>query len=471
MGEVAAALRNKSQDLRSQAQAMQLKADKAQEYIDQQEAGRAALLAERDQYVSVNPSAAALIVPSADVAPEQAKEPSGCLFAGSAGSKKQDNPPPVNAAAHPKLIRLNEQIAECDNLIGLWKGRLAEYQAMTAKLKADADILEQKAKAAEADAAPATPQQPSYQTVLRRTDIQEPPVGETLDEPFTADAIHIRRSNQQIVGNTIRDSMLETAYGQAQNYADMAHRDAIQLIPADQFAGGELENVVIASNRISSIGKLQGIFASDGILRNLSITFNSIDTQSEHKITLNGLVGQENHIEGNRDHRGDLVPIQLNPIRLGGNLATGNVWILSVVEEDQEQYGYGYINIGGDIASGADPYQHIQDQRGVAQNRDRANGDVNLLDFPMSEYKHLLQTMSLGALVGRNSAMDTEVEAWLQRVNGLLSGSANLLSRTELAREAYRTQRNIPIIRLAQYSPDLQNFCIQALAKWVASAT
>lgn len=469
MSEIATTLYKKAQELRSQAQAMQLKADKAQEYIAGQEASRASLLAERDQYVSVNPSAAALVVPSVELAPEQAKEPSGCLFAGSSSNKKQNEVPPVNAAAHPKLIRLNEQIAECDNLIGLWKGRLVEYQAMTAKLNADAVTLEQKAQAAET-ASTQSAQQTSYKAVLRRTDIQDAPLGETLDEPFTVDAIHIRRSNQQVVGNTIRDSILETAYGQAQNYADMAHRDAIQLIPTDQFAGGELENLVITSNRISSIGKLQGIFASDGIFRNLTITFNILDTQSDHKITLNGLVGQDNHIEGNRDHRGDLVPVQLNPIRLGGNLATGNVWILSVVAEDQDQYGYGYINIGGDIGSGADPYQHIQDQRGVAQNRDRANGDVNLLDFPMSEYKRLVQTMTLMELVDKNPAMNIEMEAWLQRVNGLLPGSANLLSRTEQAREAYRTQKFTPIIRLAQHSPDLQNFCIQALAKWVASA-
>lgn len=468
MAETTDSLRAKVQILRAQARDMQLKVAKAQEYLDQQKATRASRLAERDRYVAANPSAASLVTPSADVSPEQAREPSGCMFAGSSGKQQQTSSPPANAAAHPRLIQLNAQIAEADNLIGVWKGRLAEYQSMAAKLNADADTLEQKAKDLE-QTAQETPQQPSYKDVLRRTDIQEPPLGETLDEPFTADAIHIRRSSQQITGNTIRDTILDTAYGKAQNFAEMAHRDAIQLIPANQFAGGELENLLISSNRISSAGKLQGIFGSDGIFRNLSITFNTIDTQSEHKITLNGLVGQQNHIEGNRDARGDLVPVQLNPIRLGGNLATGNVWILSVVAEDQQQYGYGYLNIGGDIASGANPYRHITDERSVAQNRDRANGDVNLSNFPMSEYKRLLGTMPLGELAAKNPAMGSDVEAWLRRVGELMPGSSNLSARVEKARAAYQMQRDLPVLGLAQHSTDLQNFCIQALAKWVAS--
>lgn len=470
MGDTAENLRNKAQALRTQAQDMQVKAGKAQEYIDQQEATRTNLLAQRNQYIAANPSAVSLVTPSEEVSPAQAKEPSGCMFAGSSANKRQTSPAPANAAAHPRLITLNQQIADCDNMIGLWKGRLAEYQGMLAKLNADADTLEQKAKAEESALQQPSPESTTYKNVLRRTDIQEPPLGETLDEPFTADAIHVRRSNQQITGNTIRDSILETAYGVAQNFAEMAHRDAIQLIPANQFAGGELENLLITSNRISSTGKLQGIFGSDGIFRNLTITFNTIDTRSEHKITLNGLVGQQNHIEGNRDQRGDLVPVQLNPVRLGGNLATGNVWILSVVAEDQDQYGYGYVNIGGDIASGANPYSHIVDGRGVAQNRDRANGDANLVNFPMREYKQLLQSMSLGDLIGKKSSMDGEVDAWLLRVGSLLPGSANLLARVEQARSAYQMQHDVTIIGLAQHSPDLQNFCIQALARWVASA-
>lgn len=469
MAETANSLRSKAQTLRDQAQEMQTKTTKSQEYLNQQQTRHGSLLTERSQYVTANPSVASLVTPSTDVPPEQAKEPSGCIFAGFSGKQRQSSPP-ANAAAHPRLIQLNEQIAELDNLIGIWKGRLSEYQAMTVKLNTDAATLEQKASELD-NAEQETKQQPVYKNVLYRTDIQEPPLGETLDEPFTSDAIHVRRSNQQITGNIIRDTILDTAYGLAQNLPEMAHRDAIQLIPFNQFAGGELENLLITGNRINSEGKLQGIFGSDGIFRNLTITFNTIDTRSDHKITLNGLVGQQNHIEGNRDFRGDLVPVQLNPIRLGGNLATGNVWILSVVAEDQQQYGYGYINVGGDIASGAHPYRHITDNRGVEQNRDQVNGDVNLVNFPMSEYKRLLEAMPLGDLIGGNPVMDSEVAAWLQRVEGLMPGSSNLLSRVEKARAAYQMQRDLPVLDLAQYSPDLQNFCVQALARWVGGMT
>lgn len=468
MSETVQNLLGKAQALRTQAQDMQLKADKAQEYLSQQQTRRASLLQEREQYIATNPSAAGLVIPSVEVPPAQAKEPSGCLFAGSSGNKQSATPPPVNAEAHPRLTYLNTQIADCDNLLGVWKGRLAEYQGMATKLKADADTLEQRAKELQQSTPQPQPNQPVYKSTLRRTDIETPPTGETLDEPFTADAIHVRTSNQQISGNTIRDTILDTAYGQTNNLAEMAHRDAIQLIPANQFAAGELEKLFITGNRIQSAGKLQGIFGSDGIFRNLSITFNTINTQSDHKITLNGLVGQYNHIEGNRDQRGDLVTVQLNPIRLGGNLATGNVWILSVVAADEDLYGYGDINIGGDIASGANPYRHIQDQRSMVQARDKMNGDVNLSSFPMREYKRQLQTMTLGELISRYVGLETEMALWLKRVGELLPGSANLLARVEQARTAAQMQRHVSILELVQHSPDLHNFCIQALAKWMA---
>jgi hypothetical protein len=50
----------------------------------------------------------------------------------------------------------------------------------------------------------------------------------------------------------------------------------------------------------------------------------------------------------------------------------------------------------------------------------------------------------------------------------LLPGSANLLARAEQARAAYTMQRDVPILGLMPHSPDLQNFFIQALAKWMA---
>jgi len=465
MGDTTSDVQGKAQTLRAQVQELQLKAAKAQEYVDQQQARRTKLLAERDQYVKQNPSAASLVTPSVEVSPADAKEPSGCMFAGkSSAAKAPTTAPAANASAHPKLVSLNAQIADCDNLLAVWKKRVEEYSSMASKLTADADALDKRGQTTPAGQNQQTPPAAgTYSAVLRRTDIAAPPVNVTLDQPFTADAIHIRRNNQTISGNTISDTILDLPYGQAQKLAEQAHRDAIQLIPADQFAGGELENLTISGNRIHSSGKLQGIFGSDGIFRNLTITSNTIDTQSGHKITINGLVGKNNRIQANRDARGNLVAVQLNPIRLGGNLATGNIWILSVVAEDQMQYGYSPLDVGNDGK------QHIQDNRSVAQNRDRANGDANLTNFPLSEFKRQLRTMTIGQLLQYSPSVDAAVNAWLPKVGELLPGSANLLARVEQARATYAMQRHVPMAELLAHSPDLQNFFIQALAKWLAS--
>lgn len=462
MGEVITNAQSNVQALRAQAQDLQLKASKAQEYIDQQRARRDKLLAEREAYVEQNPSAAVLVTPSVEVEPAAAKEPSGCLFAATAKPKTSPaTVPSGNAAAHPRLMQLNAQIADCDNLIGVWQKRLQEYTSMAEKLTNDAKVLEQREQTASTSTQTPTTTTPS--AVLRRTDIHEPPQNEVLDQAFTIDAIHVRRSNQKITGNTIRDSILDSAYGKTHDLARQAHRDAIQLIPVDQFAAGELENLVISNNTIESQGNLQGIFGSDGVFRNLTICDNVITTASHHKITLNGLVGTNNHIENNRDANGQLLPVQLNPIRLGGNFATGNVWILSVSAADEQQYGY------HPIITGADGMQHIHDSRSLPQQRDSVNGDVNLSDFPLSEYKQQLRQMTVAALLAHDSTLDVAVNAWLVRLAEVLPGSASVAARIEQIRAAYLAQRETVISELAVHSADLQNFFVQALAKWMAA--
>ncbi|QTR51440.1 right-handed parallel beta-helix repeat-containing protein [Candidatus Thiothrix anitrata] len=462
MGDAITSAQSNIQALRTQAQDLQLKASKAQEYIDQQQTRRDKLLAERDAYVKQNPSAAVLVTPSVAVEPSAAQEPSGCLFAAKSKAKPSAKTaaPPANAAAHPKLMQLNTQIADCDNLIGVWQKRLQEYTSMAEKLTNDANTLEQRGQTPPTNTQTPTTTTPS--AVLRRTDIHAPPQNEVLDQGFTADAIHVRRSGQKITGNTIRDSILDTEYGKAQNLVAQAHRDAIQLIPVDQFAGGELENLTIDGNAIHSSGKLQGIFGSDGVFRNLTIRNNVIDTVSDHKITLNGLVGTGNRIENNRDANGQLLPVQLNPIRLGGNLATGNVWILSVSAVDEQQYGY------HPIMTGDDGVEHILDARSMPQHRDQANGDVNLRGFPFSEYKQQLRRMTITALLDNDPFLDAAVNAWFLRVAGVLPGSPNVAARLEQTRAAYVTQRDVVISALGAHSNDLQNFFIQALAKWLA---
>lgn len=109
-----------------------------------------------------------------------------------------------------------------------------------------------------------------------------------------------------------------------------AHRDGIQLIPSGkrnaQYAAATLANVTIRNNKIQSGNKLQGIFSSDGLLENLTVTGNTIDTQGQHYITLNGVLS--GRIEGNRRSNGSLCPVLLKWLRLGGNDGTGNVWVV-----------------------------------------------------------------------------------------------------------------------------------------------
>jgi hypothetical protein len=64
--------------------------------------------------------------------------------------------------------------------------------------------------------------------------------------------------------------------------------------------------------------------------------------------------------------------------------------------------------------------------------------------------------------------LDAAVNAWFLRVAGVLPGSPNVAARLEQTRAAYVTQRDVVISALGAHSNDLQNFFIQALAKWLA---
>lgn len=296
--------------------------------------------------------------------------------------------------------------------------------------------------------------------VLRRTDRDPPPVGERLDEPFTADAVHVRLSNQSIIGNTILDAILETGRGRARKLAEAAHRDAIRLIPENPFAAGVLEKLVIRDNAIRSAGALQGIFGSDGVFRQVTITGNTIDTASAHKVMLNGLVGRGNRIEGNRDAAGRLVAVELNPIRLGGNAGTGNVWVLSVVPEDEAEYGFGEIDIGRDGTR-----EHIRDNRRVAPpGAGNAKGDIGLRDFPMTRFKQELAGATIQAMLDHHPALVQEVDAWMTSLAALPENRHDA-TRVEMARKVFTQQRRVPIAELDRHSREVQCFFIQALAR------
>lgn len=125
----------------------------------------------------------------------------------------------------------------------------------------------------------------------------------------------------------------------------MAHRDAIQLIPRDSMLAGELSGVKITSNVINSSGELQGIFASDGLFRNITITGNRVNVGGTHSITINGLLSGS--ISSNVTNK----PIKLLPLRIGGS---ANIYVVGF------KAGTGYAYDAKKL--------NIDDQRRVAQS-------------------------------------------------------------------------------------------------------
>ena len=176
-----------------------------------------------------------------------------------------------------------------------------------------------------------------------------------LVEEAQTDAVRVWHDNVMVNNLKITDH---------RTYND-AHRDAIQLIPpakhkkvngkprriGDQLAGTIMSDVCIRSCHISAPnGPLQGIFASDGMHRNLRIINNDITTKGSHSISIAGLL-TGGVISGNtlRQIAGSDAPkILLYPARIGGNMADdGVVTILSFAkEEGQEVVDYGQVEIG-----------------------------------------------------------------------------------------------------------------------------
>lgn len=117
--------------------------------------------------------------------------------------------------------------------------------------------------------------------------------------------------------------------------ATEGHRDHLQIIPSieglsnQQFATAEITACRIANNVFySPWSHMQGIFISDGVIRYPIITDNTIQTASEHKITICCFDGL---IKNNVDENGYLVPIELNPIRIGGGC---NVHVMSFLSSN-----------------------------------------------------------------------------------------------------------------------------------------
>lgn len=140
---------------------------------------------------------------------------------------------------------------------------------------------------------------------------------------------------------------------EARYLSDMAHRDAIQLIPfsrtVSHFAGATMQHVQVMGNRIFSKGRLQGIFATDGAFKQLQICNNSIDIGGSHYISINGMLS--GRIDGNTDMNQEVLTedhLTLWPLRIGGG---ANIYILSFknaphLNANDADY-YAYENIKG----------------------------------------------------------------------------------------------------------------------------
>ena len=137
------------------------------------------------------------------------------------------------------------------------------------------------------------------------------------------------------------DALMPTVLRPIGKFANLGHRDAIQLIPPiqnglDQFAGAVLEDTTIQDNIIRSTAKLQGIFSTDGAFRNLKIINNKVSTAGEHKISILGMLSGE--ITGNSDLEGCDLDIKIQPLRLGGGTPITNFFVLGFAKGCSYQY-------------------------------------------------------------------------------------------------------------------------------------
>jgi len=216
-------------------------------------------------------------------------------------------------------------------------------------------------------------------------------------------------------------------------YTD-AHRDAVQLIPppifdtvngvyvrmADQMAGAILENTTISGCEISApFGPLQGIFASDGLQRNLTISHNDIGTCGAHAISISGLLDGGKITDNTlRELPGGQRPtISLYPARIGGNMADdGVISILSFAGSKTlcpMQYGEveAYGNVLIDQAGNHHPLD-IDDARNLIPHT-LLKLAIGLQDFDYHRYLGDYSTLTLGQYKQHDAFGAEQMMQWL----------------------------------------------------------
>ena len=216
-----------------------------------------------------------------------------------------------------------------------------------------------------------------------------------------------------------------------------AHRDAIQLIPpaqhkringqlrriGDQLAGTIMHDVCIRSCKINAPnGPLQGIFASDGMHRNLRIINNDIATKGSHSISIAGLL-TGGVISGNilRKITDSQSPeILLYPARIGGNMADdGVVTILSFAQEKgREVVDYGNVDTGSNAntligTDGKAEILKISDlRREIPSNI--AHLSLGVENFHYHAYLDDFSGMTYADYVKKDPTGAIQLQAWLR---------------------------------------------------------
>lgn len=259
-----------------------------------------------------------------------------------------------------------------------------------------------------------------------------------LTLPEQTDAVRVWTHHVVVDGLVITDQRTYTE----------AHRDAIQLIPpalgrregdhylrlADQMAGTIMENVTIQNCQISAPhGPLQGIFASDGMQRQLVIRSNVIATKGAHSISLAGVL-DACEISGNllqAVEGGELPKINLYPARIGGNIADdGVVCILGFAVEPKERsldYAPILIQQANQLQrlDGTQTEISINDMRRSIPESFMRLG-IGLTEFRYHAYLSSYSSLSLGQYRQFDPFGAQQLEAWLScRIHEFAQGRAD----------------------------------------------
>jgi hypothetical protein len=256
----------------------------------------------------------------------------------------------------------------------------------------------------------------------------------TLTPSALGDGLRVGEHNVRLSKLNITD---QRVYGN-----DVGHKDAIQLIPPakldpvnktadgspcrmeDQMAGAMLENVYIDHCVITAErAAFQGIFASDGLFRNVRIIENTIKTQAAHFITLNGLLSgtiQRNKLiaAGTGKPR-----IQLYSTRIGGSLAEeGLVWLLSFAPATKLQYAALDTDVAFDTGKAAEGLYPLDsggniDHRGKI-SRHYAPFSIGLQQFDYYGYLQEYNSLTYGQYRNKYPDDITRMNNWLNaRIN------------------------------------------------------